>query len=238
MNYKEFLERFVFVRKCGGCGEILSYEHARGALCPECTRVWHIAKAENCPECLRVVTECTCAPRGLRGVRCLRKLFFYHSKKQKEPQNRMLYLLKHHPNRRISRFVASELAPALRAEISELAPCEVVLVHVPRGRRAVSKYGFDQSELVCRALAELCGYEYLDAIGRSRGGVEQKKLKGASRFGNVKGVFYLKKNASLSGKCVVLFDDVVTTGASMAGCVKLLKKAGAKEILAFCIAQD
>ncbi len=242
MDRREFLDRFVFVRKCGGCGEILPYERSRDAFCSECVRAWHIAKAENCPNCLRVVTECTCTPNGLRGVRSLRKLIFYHSKKYDEPQNKMIYLIKHRPNKRISAFVAKELSAALR---EELAVCgfsdqtsDVIVLNVPRGRRSKTLYGFDQSELVCRALSKECGLSYLDAIGRRRGGMEQKKLTGRKRFSNVKGLFFLKDAGAFAGKCVVLFDDVVTTGASMAGCVKLLQKAKAAEILAFCIAQD
>ena len=242
MKRKEFFDRFVFVRKCVGCGEILPYERTKEAFCSDCIVRWRMAKTENCAECLRVVTECTCAPKGLRGVRSLRKVFFYHSKKYREPQNKLLYFLKHHSNARASEFVARELAPALNEEI---AACgfsekkdEVFLINVPRGRRAKTRYGHDQSELVCRALAEVCQITYCGCLVRARRGTEQKKLTGAKRFGNVKGVFSLREGTELSGKCVVLLDDVVTTGASMLGCVKVLRAAGASEILALCIAQD
>jgi len=243
MKRKEFLDRFVFVRKCVGCGEILPYERTKEAFCETCIVRWRMAKTENCSECLRVVTECTCAPKGLRGVHSLRKLIFYHSKKHREPQNKLIYYLKHHANARLSAFVARELAPALN---EELAACgfaekreEVVIVNVPRGRRAKRNYGHDQSELICRALAENCQITYCGAILRRRGGgKEQKKLTGAKRFANVKEAFALREDVELSGKCVVLLDDVVTTGASMFWCVKLLKSAGAEKILTLCIAQD
>jgi len=242
MKRQEFIERFLKVRKCAGCGEILPYERTKEAFCSECILAWRRAKAENCSECLRVVTECTCAPKGLRGIRSLRKIFFYHAKRRKQPQNQLIYRLKMYPNERASRFVARELSGMLD---EELAACgfaekrnEVVIVNVPRGRRAKRRYGHDQSELVCRALAEICQITYCDCLVRRRGGKQQKTLTGTRRFGNVKGAFSLRKTAELSGKCVVIFFDIVTTGASMQGCVKLLQEAGAKEILALCIAQD
>ncbi|MBO5938917.1 MAG: ComF family protein [Clostridia bacterium] len=242
MDRKEFLERFIFVRKCGGCGEILPYERSRQAFCSDCERAWLVAKAENCSECLRVVTECTCTPKGLRGVFSLRKLIFYHPKKVKEPQNQMIYRIKHRPNKRISEFVASELSAAVEEEICACGFSErrqdVVIVNLPRGRRAKTLYGFDQSALICRALSEKTGIAYVEAIGRRRGGREQKTLTGARRFVNVKGLFYVRDERAIAGKCILLVDDIVTTGASMSGCVKLLAQAGAKEILAFCIAQD
>lgn len=243
MDRREFLERFVLVHKCAGCREILPYERTREALCAECYDRWQIAKAENCSECLRVITECTCAPKGLRGVYSLRKLMFYHPKKRREPQNQLIYFLKGNANARVSSFVARELLRALNQEIEASGFAQqrekLVIVCVPRGRRSKTRYGHDQSELICRALSELSQIPYCDLLKRRRRREKtQKKMTAKKRFDNVKCSFALKEGTELSGKCVVLFDDIVTTGASMAGCVKLLRDAGAKEILAFCIAQD
>ena len=241
MKRKEWLERFLFVRKCGGCQEILPYERSSDTFCPVCERRWRIAKAETCSECFRIAPECTCAPKGLRNVRSLRKIFFYHTKHQKEAQNRLVYSLKHRPNKRYSDFIAGELSSAIE---EELRACgfdgkrdEVVLVNVPRSRRSKILYGHDQSELICRALARRCSICYLPCIRRRRDGKEQKKLTGGKRFGNVSGAFALRRGTDLTGKCVILFDDIVTTGASMSGCASLLKMSGAKEISAFCIAR-
>jgi ComF family protein len=166
---------------------------------------------------------------------------FYHPKKQKEAQNKLIYLIKHRPNRRISAFVARELVPIMHAELAERGYSErredVLLVSLPRSCRSKIRYGFDQSELICREIAKQTSLTYQSVIGRRRGGREQKHLTGRGRFGNVKSAFYLKNDVALSGKCVLLFDDIVTTGASMSGSVSLLQKAGAKEIIGFCIAE-
>lgn len=205
-----------------------------------------MAKAENCSECLRVVTECTCAPKGLKqsnGVRSLRKVIFYHPSRSCEPQNKLIYFLKHQANARASLFAARELSRALNEELEACGFAErrdeVVIVNVPRGYRAKIRYGHDQSELICRELATICGITYCGCIARNRRkSKEQKTLSVGKRFGNVLGAFSLKKEIDLSGKCVVLLDDIVTTGASMIACVRLLGAAGAKEILALCIAQN
>ena len=243
MERKEFLERFIFVRKCAGCKEILSYERASEAFCSLCSIRFQMAKAENCSECFRVITECTCAPKGLRDIISLRKLMFYHPNKHRESPNQMIYFLKRHANARVSSFLARELSKALNEEIEACGYSNqrhnIVLVHVPRGRRAKIRYGHDQSELICRALAEVCQISYLDCVVRSRTrSKEQKKLTGKKRFQNLKGAFALREGVDLSGKYVVLFDDIVTTGASMSECVKLFRSAGAKEVLALCIAQN
>ena len=244
MDRREFLDRFVFVRKCGGCGEILDYEHTRGAFCAECVKDWHQAKAENCAECLRVVTECTCVPKGLsgKGMAALRKLIFYLPKHREKPRNKLIYFLKRHPNRRMARFVAAELWTALEDELrtqgwSERKD-EILIVNIPRGHKAKIRYGFDQSELICRELSALCGIPFEGAIRRRRGGKEQKRLSRGKRFRNIRGLFYVKEKTPLAGRCVILMDDIVTSGASMAACLELMQKAGAVCVIGCAIAMD
>jgi competence protein ComFC len=134
------------------------------------------------------------------------------------------------------RFLASELAPVILRTLKdagvESVASETVLVSVPRGRRGKSRYGFDQSEEICKFLSEKTGIPYEAGILRRRiGGREQKKLSRSERASNLKGLLYLRKDASLQGKTVILFDDIVTTGVSLSACVPLLRKAGADQLL-------
>ena len=219
MERREFLERFILVRKCAGCGEILPYERSNEAFCSECIAKWRVAKAENCSECLRVVTECTCAPKGLtqlKNLRSLRKVIFYHPSRFREPQNKLIYFLKHQANTRVSLFAAKELARALNEELEACGFAErrdeAVIINVSRGRRAKIRYGHDQSELICRELATLCGISYCGCIVRNRRkSKEQKRLSVGMRFGNALGAFSLRKETDLSGKCVVLLKKIAKT---------------------------
>ena len=244
MRFHDFLERYVYVRVCPGCGELLSYSRAREAFCMDCRRKWDQALTENCPQCFRAISECNCLPKSLSaaGALCLRKLFHYSTKRQKEPQNRILYSLKHAPNRRLAGFLALEILPMLKEELSALgveSPSdEALIVHIPRGRASRNKYGCDQSEMICRSLSELSGIPHLPILRRKIGGKEQKKLSKAERQKNLKGLFWIKDPTPLRGRVVILLDDVVTTGASMAAGVSVLKKNGAQVILCFCVAEN
>ena len=244
MKLREFLEYYVYVQKCGGCGELLSDEQSRHAFCSACGLRWTVAKTENCGECFHPAVECACMPKGLSktGALCLRKLIFYRSERGEQPQNKLIYHLKRNPNRRMARFVATELTPAILEEPSVLGYGEdrsnCAVVSVPRGRSAKNRYGFDQAELICREISRNTGIAFLPVIRRRFGGKEQKKLDRDRRFRNIRHLFRLKNEEVIRGKCVLLFDDVVTTGASMAACVSLLRKAGAKSVICLCIAQD
>ena len=141
----------------------------------------------------------------------------------------------------MSAFIAEELRDFVKTETDVLgidAKSQAVIVNVPRGRSAKNIYGFDQSVMVCRELSRLCEIPFCEAIGRKRGGKEQKKLDKGKRLKNVEHLFEVVSRENIEGKYVILFDDIVTTGASMSACVSLLKKSGAKGIICICVAKD
>lgn len=244
MKISEFFGRFVAVRKCAGCQQILRYEERHSIFCSDCELPFRAAKVESCPICFQSAVDCTCMPKGLAktGALCLRKLIFYHSSHGDLPQNKMIYFIKRNPNRRVSSALACELADAVFEELAVLgiedATQSCVLVGVPRGRAAKNRYGFDQSERIVQALSARTGIPFAMAVRRRIGGREQKKLGQGERFRNIRRLFFVKDKQAVRGKCVLLFDDVVTTGASMAACVKLLQEAGAKSMICLCLAQN
>lgn len=244
MGYFEELRRIVSVHKCVSCRAILSREDFNESFCPTCKLQWQTAMTQSCPECYGAAAECSCMPSQLSsaGALTLRRLFFYNARKDKEAQNKLVYFLKHNKNKRAARFAATQLLRAAKEELATLdVPSgEVVIVNMPRGRRALKSYGFDQSAEVSRELASMLGVTYADVISRRVGGKEQKKLNAAERRRNIKKLMRISpENANLiKGKYVLLFDDVVTTGASMAACVSLLRRAGVRGVVCLALASD
>ncbi len=243
MRVTEWMDRYFHVRKCGGCGRILSFEDCYEAFCQDCRLKWSVAKAESCSHCFQSVAECTCQPKALSnaGALVLRKLFFYSAKREYEPQNRILYHIKKKPNHRLFHFFASELASSAKQELSVLGLYEpyenVVIVSMPRGGRARATYGFDQAECIARNLGQILHIPYVSALYRTLGGREQKHLTARERQNNMKKRIRVRNDDAICGKCVLLLDDVVTTGSSMSVCVSALRKAGAKYVLALSVAQ-
>ena len=244
MTGREFWRRYIAVRVCAGCKELISYEQSEDAFCPQCRASFDRAKTENCSKCFQAYCECTCMPSSLQkeGALSLRALVRYTSKHKREPQNRIIYSLKQKPNRRYSTFLARELDPLiceeLRAVGVEDSKTEACLVPIPRGKRAYVKTGTDQSVSICRALSAVEGIPTCMCLQRKWGGKEQKNLTMAQRRKNLQGLFHVTEPELIQGKVVILLDDVVTTGATMATCARLLKKAGAVAILAVCVAKN
>ncbi len=244
MTGRDFVEHYLKVRSCGGCGERMTHERAGRPFCPDCELRWRRAKAESCQGCFRQVTECICMPDLLArtSVGCLRKLVFYRTGRPGETQNQILYRIKRFPNRRYGDFLAAELSPAIEQEWQALTPAvskeELLFVPIPRSRRSYIRFGHDQSELLCRCLFQRMEIPTADLIGRRWGGREQKRLSGRQRLKNIQGLLYVRKKhrAILQGRIVLLVDDIVTTGATMTAAVRLLEQYGVRRVLCFTVA--
>ena len=168
----------------------------------------------------------------------LRRMAFYHPGKG-DAASRAVLFIKDNRNPRVCRFLANQLSFGLREECFTLGidPQELVITYAPRGRRAVIRMGFDQAAMLAEALAKELGAQCLPLLVRRRGGKEQKHLSASERQRNVKTRFDIdRKSMALCGKrTVVLVDDIVTTGASMAACVTLLRRAGVSGVIGLCV---
>ncbi len=242
MDIREFLERYVFVRKCVCCGELLSYDERNEAFCSECSKGFDTAKIDFCSKCERSMIECQCMVGSLSrvGLLTLRKLTAYDTLKHNAPARKMVLYLKNNRNKRVTAFVATQLSYRVEEIMKEasLCPNDVVISIVPRSRKAISLHGFDQSELVAQKLAEILKIEFLPLIKRSKKKAKnQKTLKAEQRKQNARGMFEANDEAFdlLGERSVILFDDVVTSGASMAEAIRVMRKKKVKAIFGLCI---
>ena len=245
MRFSEIKKRFFTLRKCAGCAKILENYEKDELFCEECRLAWDVAKTECCKDCFQSAVECMCQPMELSkvGSLCLRKLIYYKKERGVSQILRIVYRLKKKPHKRTEAFLAKELSYAVREELKTLSidtpENEAVIVYLPRSKRSRYRYGIDQSERVVRALSLETNIPCVDVIGRKKlFGKEQKKLTRKGRFVNVKKQFVITSSEEIAGKYVFLYDDVVTTGASMTACARLLRDAGAKGIVCLCIARN
>jgi ComF family protein len=106
------------------------------------------------------------------------------------------------------------------------------LVPVPIHKSKFKKRGFNQAALLARDLSKLCGVPVLEALERKIKTKSQTSLGGKERLENVRRVFECANKAFVKNKAVILIDDVCTTCATLEECARVLKKSGAREVLA------
>ncbi|HEX5797608.1 MAG TPA: phosphoribosyltransferase family protein [Candidatus Saccharimonadales bacterium] len=108
-------------------------------------------------------------------------------------------------------------------------PDDLVVSHIPTASSRIRVRGYDQGELIARHLSKRRLWKYepiLIRIGRSR----QVGSARRERFKHLQKALELRRNVDVSGKHVLLIDDVTTTGATIETAAKLLKTAAAKKI--------
>ena len=108
------------------------------------------------------------------------------------------------------------------------------LVPVPIHKNRKRKRGFNQAEVLANHLGKICGIPVLNALERIKNTESQTKLTREERKQNIVGAFMLAKNmeAHIDKQALILIDDVCTTSATLEECARVLKEAGAREVLA------
>ena len=97
--------------------------------------------------------------------------------------------------------------------------------------------GYNQSERLARVVAGELGLPLLtDALVRTHATRPQVGLAGDDRRSNLAGAFAVRRPKAVSGKALLLIDDVVTTGSSLHECALVLKAYGAKSVYALTLA--
>lgn len=113
----------------------------------------------------------------------------------------------------------------------ELLEDSDLLVPVPLHRLRLFRRRYNQAALLTQALAKQTGVATIpDALVRQRATPTQGGLGRSERHRNVKGAFRLRGGLSVAGRRVTLVDDVLTTGATLAECARVLTKAGAARV--------
>lgn len=116
-----------------------------------------------------------------------------------------------------------------RAGAALLAEAEVV-VPVPLHRWRLWRRRYNQAALLAIALAKLANWPCLpDALDRARATPSQGMLGRGQRARNVQGAFRLRR-PEIAGRKVVLVDDVLTSGATVGECARILLKGGATRV--------
>ena len=109
---------------------------------------------------------------------------------------------------------------------------------VPLHPKHKKRRGYDQAELLARRAAELSGIPVESTLEKVRlTGVQSQQSTEADRRANVEGAYRALPGLDLTGKRVVLVDDVVTTGSTLTQCAACLRSAGAAAVVGLTFAR-
>lgn len=219
--YLDALADLFYPRWCAGCEG-----RARDVLCRACCEALPMLGEPVCERCGAPTAFSTPVCEGCKGVD-------YHFDAARSALRydgvgkALVRALKYRGDRAPVRRVMAPLMAGAAAGGGYSAVVPVPL-HPSRLRRR----GFNQADLIARALGGRLGVPVsykLEVVQRTR---DQVHLSGVERRENVRGAF--RPRGSLLGR-VLLVDDVFTTGATSSACARALKEAGAAEVHALTL---
>lgn len=233
MNISEIKDRVLFtlsVPKCICCGERLDY--GQKAFCLKCSLEFEEYKTRNCSKCAKVLQSCCCSNEYLRGhfVSKTLKCFRYMVREDSNASNSLIFSLKKDNRADVLDACADEMEKSIRNSIKD--PENYIITNVPRRRSAIVEYGIDHSALLAKEVAKRVGAKYVCLL-KSNAKKAQKSLERSERIKNVS--FDLIKEIDLTGKGVIIVDDVITSGASMGSASALIRSLGCRNIVAACL---
>jgi ComF family protein len=144
----------------------------------------------------------------------------------------LLHLLKYRSMESLAEPLAQLLLRSLPRD--EAFDC---IVPVPLHWRRQWDRGFNQAELLARRLSRSTGIPTRNALRRVKPTATQAGLSQTARRRNMMQAFICRRPDAVSGKRVLLVDDVMTTGTTAAACARALKGAGASRVALLTVAR-
>lgn len=235
---------FVFVPKCVVCDDPLWGD---GEMCPECLQLWERAKEAKCPVCRKTARKCTCGTQYLLstqtvGDRYLCALAFYGKPDSTDMRDvlvrRITKHVKTHPDRRIIRFLARELAAEIIRHFAKSGESsgDWSISYPPRIKQRTREFGFDQGRELARETAKFTGIPCVELF-RRRGDKLQKTLSSEDRKKNADESISLLHSDCSPYKKVIIVDDIITTGATVGACRNLIRENGTQAVFFACFAR-
>ena len=231
MGRLEYFWEFVFPSNiyCICCGSVIDRSRPY-ALCDKCVQKFHWMGKKTCTKCGKILedeyahddcVDCRdMSHQFVKGFTCARYGLY---------ERVMMMDYKYHDKAWIGRKIGDILAD--RMQIEGFRPDLVVPVPIHKNRE--EKRGYNQAELMAKQYASLSQLQLQTRIlFRSKDTLPMRNLGTTQRIANVCDAFSIRKGseAILSGKIILLIDDIYTTGSTVDSCTKTLLEGGAKEV--------
>lgn len=136
----------------------------------------------------------------------------------------------------ISNFFANQILK--EKKVYEILKKYDIIIPVPMGKNKYLDRGYNQTKLISDIISKkINSLENCD-LRKIKNNKTQSKLNQNERKENVKNVFEIENIKFIRNKNIIILDDIYTTGATVNEISKVLKNAGAKDILVLIIAKD
>lgn len=107
-----------------------------------------------------------------------------------------------------------------------------IIISVPMHEENFKKRGYNQSELIARHIAKYYSKPVdVNSLIKTKATLTQSKLDKKDRVRNIKDAFKVVFPKKIKGQKVLLVDDILTTGATVNECSRVLYESGAADVI-------
>lgn len=222
----------IFPPRCPLCGVAII---SQNGLCMDCWSELVIPGEPSCNACSRPFGDMV--PEGATCAPCLadppRHDGIAAATLYNDASRKLVLSLKHG-----GRIALAPMLAGLMAAKLPMVDDGWVIVPVPLHRWRLWRRGYNQAAELARAVARRTGARLdVDALVRRKATPSLGGLGKAARTRTLSGAIGVRGNAAIKGAKVALVDDVLTSGATSAACVRALKRAGAERVVIACFAR-
>ncbi len=200
-------------------------------LCADCLRRLPFLRPPLCERCGRMLRLCAAQDGSCREC-SHERLFFSRARAAclyEGPARAYLHEVKFHRSSPLTTALADVLAAYVR-EQGGFRWYQVV-VPVPLHAQRETERGFNQAAILAAAVARTLRRPFCrEAVIRTRQTEAQSRLARDKRLQNVQGAFCVVDPSTLSGRRVLLVDDILTTGYTASECARVILRSGAIEV--------
>lgn len=197
--------------------------------CILCGKVLEQGQVDLCSECRIHGPECQISKRKLTFLDSWLALWHYEGSVRRSLLRYKFYGKRHYALG-YGRLLAMKVLREYEGKFDLVS-----WVPVSRWRRL--RRGYDQVELLAKAVCTELGMEPVKCLRKIRHTPPQSGIKGqAQRRANVLGAYQAVAPEAFRDKRILLLDDIITTGATVEECARVLLTAGAKEVRCAAVA--
>jgi ComF family protein len=201
----------------------------KGMVCNNCLEYLPVVNSPICRLCGRPIKK------GIVCFSCKKPRMLDHGRAWIlfiPPSDKLIYHFKYKRKTRLAHLLARAMSGLVLSD-HILATADII-TSVPLYWWKRLRRGYDQASLLARVMSHETHIEQHSTLKRVRNTRTQTRLNDEQRQQNVRNAFILRANG-IEGKKVILVDDVLTTGATMNECARVLKEAGAAAVYS-CVA--
>ena len=233
-SLEAWLHRLSYAIAPGRCLLCNSRSRRKLDLCPDCEKDLPVLSG-GCPSCAEpdhdnICPQCLKNPPPYSAALCGFRYSF--------PVDQLIHKFKNQ-GISVAGYVLTMLAcQQLHRELTLALAEKPLITSIPLHPNKQRTRGFNQSEMIANWLANTLSVpKNHKLLSRTRETPSQQTLNAKEREQNLKGAFQLHDADAVVGRSVLLVDDVVTTGSTVAASSRLLMQAGAEDVVVFAIAR-